>query len=106
MDAKSTSIISYITFIGWLIAYCSGDKEGAKFHLNQSLVILIANLILTGATRMVNILFQDSLLRIAPSILLTVCNLFLFLCWLIGFIAACQNKETEVPVLGSIRILK
>ena len=39
MDKKTTSWVSYITFIGWIIAYLAGDKEGAKFHLNQSLVI-------------------------------------------------------------------
>lgn len=40
MDKKTTGIVSYITLIGWLIAFCAGDKEGAKFHLNQSLVFI------------------------------------------------------------------
>ena len=31
MDKKTTGIVSYITLIGWLIAFCAGDKEGAKF---------------------------------------------------------------------------
>ena len=45
MNKKTTGIISYLTLIGWLIAYCAGDKEGAKFHLNQSLVLIIANVV-------------------------------------------------------------
>ena len=45
MDKKTTGIVSYITLIGWLIAFCAGDKEGAKFHLNQSLVLYLASLI-------------------------------------------------------------
>ena len=35
MDKKITGVVGYITWIGWLIAYLLGDKEGAKFHLNQ-----------------------------------------------------------------------
>ena len=31
--------------IGWIVAFCAGDKEGAKFHLNQALVILIGQII-------------------------------------------------------------
>ena len=34
MDTKTTSIVAYITWIGLLIAFCAGDREGAKFHLN------------------------------------------------------------------------
>ena len=41
MNKKTTGIIAYITWIGWIVAFCAGDKEGAKFHLNQALVILI-----------------------------------------------------------------
>ncbi len=44
MDAKTTSIVAYITWIGFFVALLAGDKEGAKFHLNQALVSkLVAN---------------------------------------------------------------
>ena len=32
-DAKTTSWVAYLTWIGFIIAICAGDKEGAKFHL-------------------------------------------------------------------------
>ena len=35
MDAKTTSWVAYLTWIGFIIAICAGDKEGAKFHLNK-----------------------------------------------------------------------
>ena len=31
MNKKTTGIIAYITWIGWIVAFCAGDKEGAKF---------------------------------------------------------------------------
>ncbi len=88
MDAKTTSIISYITFIGWIVAYCTGDKEGAKFHLNQSLVI-----------------FLFSLLSLIPC-LGFFWAIFIMVCWVIGLIAAINQEETKVPLIGEIQILK
>lgn len=45
MDKKATGIVAYISIIGWLIAFLAGDKEGAKFHLNQALIVDIGMLI-------------------------------------------------------------
>ena len=49
MDKKITGVVGYITWIGWLIAYLLGDKEGAKFHLNQGAVLALAEIIVSAA---------------------------------------------------------
>lgn len=87
MDAKTTSIVGYLTWIGLIIAICAGDKEGAKFHLNQSLVI-----------------FLFGLLGIIPCIG-QIWGIFIFVCWIMGLIAAINQEEKEVPLIGKIRIL-
>lgn len=89
MDAKTTGIVAYLTWIGLLIAYLAGDKEGGKFHLNQALVLFLFSL--AGA--------------IIPFIG-WAWDVFVFVCWIIGFVAACQGQEKEVPLLGKIKILK
>ncbi len=88
MDAKTTSIVAYITWIGLLIAFCAGDKEGAKFHLNQALVI-----------------FLFSLLSVIPCIG-WIWGIFMIVCWILGLIAAINQEEKEVPLIGSIKIVK
>ena len=89
MDAKITSILSYFFgIVGWLIAYCAGDREGAKFHLNQSLVI-----------------FLFTLLSVIPCIGY-IWAIFMMVCWVLGLIAAIKQEEKEVPLIGKIRILK
>lgn len=95
MDKKVTGIVSYFTLIGWLIAYLAGDKEGAKFHLNQSLVLLIANIVV-------------SILGFIPYVGLVtwIINIFLFVCWILGLIAAIKEEEKEIPLLGQIKLLK
>ena len=88
MDAKTTGIVAYLTWIGFLIAVCAGDKEGAKFHLNQALVILLF-----------------SLLSLIPCIG-WIWGIFMIVCWFMGLIAAINEEEKEVPLIGKIRLLK
>lgn len=95
MDKKTTGIISYITIIGWIIAYCAGDKEGAKFHLNQSLVLWISNIIL-------GVLGYVPIIRYV----VWIGSIFLIVCWVLGLINACKEEEKELPLIGRIQILK
>lgn len=87
IDAKTTGILAYITWIGFLLALCLGDREGAKFHLNQALVL---NLF--------------ALLSPIP-IIGWAWGIFVFVCWLLAFIGACQGEEKETPLFGKIKIL-
>ncbi len=96
MDKKATGIVSYLTLIGWLIAYCVGDKEGARFHLNQSLVLLLAGIIASATEHLP--LFGNYL----SWVLGTVVAIF----WIMGFVFACQGRDEEVPIIGSIQLLK
>ncbi|MGN0494793.1 MAG: hypothetical protein ACI4GW_01060 [Lachnospiraceae bacterium] len=88
MDKRTTGIVAYITWIGLIIAFCAGDKEGAKFHLNQALVI-----------------FLFGLLSVIPC-LGQIWAFFILACWIIGLIAAINEEEKEVPLIGKIRLLK
>ena len=88
MDKKTTSWVAYLTLIGLIVAFCAGDKEGAKFHLNQALVI-----------------FLFSLLTPIPCIG-QIWAIFMFVCWIMGLIAAINQEEKPVPLIGGIKILK
>ena len=92
MNKKTTGIIAYITWIGWIVAFCAGDKEGAKFHLNQALVILIGQIV----AAVINYI------PYVGGIVGTILSIFLFVCWIMGLIYACQEQEKEVPLIGRI----
>ena len=83
MDAKTTGIVAYITWIGLVIAFVLGDREGAKFHLNQALVIWLAGL-----------------LSFIPCIG-WLWGIFCFICAVMGFISAVNGEEKAVPLLGA-----
>lgn len=98
MTKKSTDIIAYITLIGWLIAYFAGTREESKFHLNQALVLTVANLII--------MVLSNILSGWIFGICFAVLNILMFVLWVIGLIAAIQGQEKPVPVLGEIQLLK
>ena len=74
----------------------AGDREGAKFHLNQSLVIWLAGIVL-GVVMIVPVLGW---------LVGLVGGIFLFICWIIGLVSAIQGQEKEIPLLGKIQLLK
>ena len=43
-NKRKTDIVAYLTLIGWLIAWFRGNREASRFHLNQALTILLADL--------------------------------------------------------------
>lgn len=88
MDAKTTGIVAYLTWIGFIIAICAGDKDGAKFHVNQALVIMLF-----------------SLLSIIPCVG-WIWGVFMIVCWIMGLIAAINEEEKEVPLIGGIKLIK
>lgn len=100
MDKKTTSWVAYLTFIGWIVAYCAGDKEGAKFHLNQSLVIWLGVLCVFVAS--IILVFIPIIGWLAS----WGANIFLFVVWIIGLIHAINQEEKEIPLIGGIKILK
>lgn len=100
MDGKSIAIISYLTIIGWIIAYVmhgNNKSQLGAFHLRQSLFLM-----LTGFTTAI----AQTLFLFIPflgwliSILLYLVLLGLFVLWIIGLIAAINGEERKVPVLG------
>ena len=88
MDAKTTGIVAYLTWIGFIIAICAGDQDGAKFHVNQALVIMLF-----------------SLLSIIPCVG-WIWAVFMLVCWIMGLIAAINEEEKEVPLIGGIKLIK
>ena len=79
MNGKTARILSYITWIGWIIALVSGDKdndEGLKQHLNQAIIPI-------GIT------------QVAASI---------FAIW--GLIKAIQEDDEPLPLIGGLKIIK
>ncbi len=103
MSKKATGIVSYITLIGWLIAFFAGDRQGAKFHLNQSLVLMVVNLVFNVLS---TILDKIPVVDIISGIVFFVLGIVMFVFWIMGLVHACKEEEKPLPIIGKIEILK
>ncbi len=92
MNKKWTGIVAYLSWIGLVLAFVLGDRKGAKFHLNQALVLNLAGLAMNLVAWIVPIL----------GILAWV----IFILWAIALVGAILEQEKKVPLLGDIVILK
>lgn len=97
MDNKTLSIVSYLTIIGWLIAYFVGkDKANSllKYHLKQSLAIFIFALLFSVALNII--------VFIVPSLyFLGYIGYAVWALIIIGIINAANETEKPLPIIGS-----
>lgn len=89
MNKKVTGIFAYIGLIFWLIAYVAGDKEGAKFHLNQALVLNIAGLV-CGVIPVIGWILSVVVLVFA----------------IMGIVSAVKEEDKPLPIIGGITLIK
>ncbi|MDR0901626.1 MAG: hypothetical protein LBM92_02525 [Opitutaceae bacterium] len=94
-EDKTVAIVSYLTLIGFIVAIVMHSSKKTKlgaFHLRQTLGLLI-----TG--------FALGIVAVVPVIgwiIAPLGSLFLFVCWILGFIAAIGGKEKPFPLIGKL----
>ncbi len=101
MDAKTTSWVSYLWWIGWIISLVTSNNMSPKpplvvFHLRQSLGLLAISTALWILNWMLIFSFSGWYW------IYMILSIGLFVLWLIGLIAAVQGEEKPVPVLGPL----
>lgn len=96
MNKKVTSIFAYLGLIFWLIAFLAGDKEGAKFHLNQGLVLVIIGLV-NGVI---------GIIPVVGAIVSCIISIVLLVFCIMGIVYACKDEDKALPLIGSIQLLK
>lgn len=102
MDKKATDIVAYLTPIGLILAFIFGDREHSRFHLNQALVIVLAELILgviEGVTTWI------PLVGWIAEVVIVILSIALFVLWVKGIGSAIKGTEVPVPILGEIKLL-
>ncbi|MDP4153460.1 MAG: hypothetical protein Q8865_08515 [Bacillota bacterium] len=99
MVSSSEKIICAISYLGFLFFLPLVALPGSAFgkrHANQALVIFLGGII-TGFIR--HTIFFGGLLSAA-------CGLFLFVMFILGIVYAATGKDTPLPVIGDIILIK
>ncbi len=103
MDKKLTSILCYFGIVLWLVAYLAGDKENAKFHLNQGLILSLALIVVSVASGILGLIpYIGWIFSIICSLGVIAIAVFAIL----GIVSAAKEEEKPLPIIGSIQILK
>ena len=103
---KTICILCYFGILFLIPFFVKKDSQYVRFHCNQGLVLLIFNVIITGGFKLLTTLVKGSLLAIPVGLLNGIVGLALFALMIIGIVFAVTGKMRELPLIGSIRILK
>ena len=88
-EGKVIAIISYITWIGWIIAFIMNmekKNDFAKFHLRQSLLLMLIWIV--GW-----IVFWIPIIG-------WLLALVIFIFWIMGLVYAVQGQKKKIPLFG------
>ncbi|WP_143307813.1 DUF4870 domain-containing protein [Chitinophaga vietnamensis] len=101
MKPKQWAIISYITLIGWIIAFVKTKDEREKnglisYHLEQALGLMIAGIVWSIAISIV--------LVIVPALKtpLSILSLLPFIFMVFGIINANSGTNKPLPLIGKL----
>ena len=100
MDGKSIAIISYLTIIGWVIAYVMNSNNKSQiaiYHIRQSLFIMLAGILFYIVQAM--LLFIPYLGWLIALLSIPV-GLGLLVLWIMGLISAINGEEKPIPIVG------
>jgi len=93
---KGMAIIAYFIFFIPMLTDAKNSKF-AMFHANQSLIVLLAGVVVTVVGGIIPVLGWFLILPFG--------SLFVFILWIMGLINAAGGKMKELPLIGGIHIL-
>lgn len=93
-EGKTMAIISYITWIGTLIAFImNNDKKNpfAAFHIRQMIGLSIFSIVNSWL-----------IARYVNSYVAGAIGIVLLVLWVMGFVGALKGEEKKIPLFGDM----
>lgn len=96
-NTRLCSVISYITWIGWIIAFILRDKRDQVTlqHVNQALNLNIVGILVSAGSRIGGVIGWAAGIIALLALILTI--------W--GIVRAVQKNGEPLPIVGNFRIL-
>ena len=91
-DGKTVAIVSYLTLIGWIIAFImhnNNKTELGAYHLRQMLGLLLLGIALSVIARVVGI-----------PVVVWILQIGIFVLWIMGLISAFNGQKKPIPLIG------
>ena len=108
-DNKSISVLSYLGIFLLIPFLTKKNSYFVRFHVNQGLLILFLSVCLNVIQRIVGIAFGLiglEFILVLLNFIFAVLSILCLTLMVIGIINVVNGKAKELPLIGSIRILK
>lgn len=102
-DNKIFSIFAYIGILVLIPLLAAKDSKFGRFHSNQGLVLLIADIVVGIFTGLLGLIPYVGIVFSIIGGLLGLCALALMI---IGIINVANGQAKDLPIIGKIRLLK
>lgn len=93
--SKLYACLSYLSILILIPALIPGKDSFVRFHLNQGLVLLIANIVFGCISFIPHMTLIGDLLN---------CAVLIFA--IMGIVSVIQGQKRELPVIGRIRLIR
>ncbi len=97
---KLLAAISYIWILCIVTILCAKDDAFARYHANQGLVLLIANIVVGVANAIL------AFIPFVGVIIAWALNIACFVFMILGIVNAATGKMKPLPIIGGIEIIK
>ncbi len=99
---KLYGVLSYLSILV-LIPLVAGKTQFAKFHANQGLILAIIEVIFTA---LICILAKMPIIGVIFGIVGGLFDLICLIMSIMGILNAVNGETKELPIIGSIRLIK
>ena len=101
MNNKTLAMVSYVTIIGWLIAFFSYKQQNEKntfvnYHLEQSFGVFIFSVILSVCAGIIMMIIP------ALSMIISLISLLPLVFMILGVINASHETMKPIPLIGKL----
>ncbi len=106
-EGKVMAVLAYFSILVLIPLFAAKDKPFARFHTNQGLILLIAEILWSIVDGIIGkILGGVPLLGGLWGVIDALVGIAIFVLAILGIINAAKGRAKELPFLGAFRILK
>lgn len=111
-DVNQNKIYGIFAYLGILVLipiFAAKDSFYARFHANQGLILLIFNILMTAARRILTFVLKVATFGLMNhainAVMVTATSLITLAFIIIGIVNACSGEAKRLPVIGGFTLL-
>lgn len=101
---KTMAVLAYLSWLVLIPLFAAKESKFARFHVNQGLVLAIAEIIIFGVCNTLGAIITP--LWWLFSLLSSLFSIVFFIFSILGIVNGVKGRAKELPLIGGFKILK